>query len=132
MSGVHERDRSPTYFAPVDIAADLMDEITKYVMNENRCPKKWRYALGFDLIRKADEIFDSTDYANGIWLTAEHVKERRKYWQRAAGQIRQLDRRLTRFKNVVPTANADNMKEIFRLLHDEKAAISDRLKKERG
>lgn len=92
MSGVHERDRSPTYFAPVDIAADLMDAITKYVMNENRCPKKWRYALGFDLIRKADEIFDSADYANGIWLTAEHVKERRKYWQRAAGQIRQLDR----------------------------------------
>lgn len=132
MSNVHERDRAPTYFAPVDIAADLMDEITKYVMNENRCPKKWRYALGFDLIRKADEIFDSADYANGIWLTAEHVNERRKYWQRASAQIRQLDRRLTRFKNIVPTASPDNMKEIFQLLHDEKEAISDRLKKERG
>lgn len=132
MSNVHERDRAPTYFAPVDIAADLMDEITKYVMNENRCPKKWRFALGFDLIRKADEVFDSADYANGIWLTKENIKERRKYWQRASAQLRQLDRRLNRFKNCVPTANADNLKEIFRLLNTEKEALSERLKNERG
>lgn len=132
MSDVHERDRDPTYFTPLDIAAKLGDEITKYVMNENRCPKKWRYALGFDLIRKADEIFDSASYANKIWLKPETVKKRREHWSRASAQIEQLDRRLNRFKNCVPTASADNMKEIFRLLSEEKAAISERLNNERG
>ena len=79
MSGVHERDRGETGFAPVDYAASLQDSVTTYVMNEKYVPKKWRYVLGIDAIRKADEIYDSVSYANKIWLKPETVPMRRKY-----------------------------------------------------
>ena len=131
MSGVHENDRGVTGFAPVDYAAMLQDEITRYVMNENRCPKKWRYVLGVDLIRKADEIFDSVSYANKIWLKPETVKARKKYWVRASAQLEQLDRRLNRMKKLIPTATPDSMKEVFKYLNADRVAVSERIRNER-
>ncbi len=117
-------------FTPLDLAAKLQDEVAKYVYNENRVPKKYRYTLGADLIRKTDELFDNASYANEIWLTPKTAPERKKYWVRASANVKQLDRRLQRLRNVVDGATVENMKEILRLLNEERGALSERIKNE--
>ena len=71
MSSVYDRNRSHTGFTPIDNAADLMDEVTRYVIKEKYVSKKLRYLLGDDLIRKADEIYDNVTFANEIYASKE-------------------------------------------------------------
>lgn len=130
MSGVFERDRNHTGFTPIDNAADLMDEVALYVMKEKYVPKKYRYLLGEDLIRKTDEIYDNVSWANEM-----HVKydkdPRRRFWRKAMACCRQLDRKLQRLRHANEEATTESMREILRLLNAEEEAISERLERER-
>lgn len=132
MSSVYERNRSHTGFTPIDNAADLMDEVAIYATREKYVPKKLRYLLGEDLIRKADDIYDNATYANEIYASKENMKRRRIYWNRAMACCKQLDRKLQRLRNVSPEATAESMKEVLKLLNEEKKAIAERLERERG
>lgn len=132
MSSVYDRNRSHTGFTPIDNAADLMDEVTRYVIKEKYVSKKLRYLLGDDLIRKADEIYDNVTFANEIYASKENIRRRRAYWNRAAACCKQLDRKLQRLRNINPEATADSMKDILKLLSEEKKAIAERLERERG
>lgn len=132
MSSVYARERSHTNFTPIDNAADLMDEVAAYVIQEKYVTKKLRYLIGEDLIRKTDEIYDNATYANEIYASKENMKRRRIYWIRAMACCKQLDRKLQRLRNISPAATADSMKEILKLLNGEKKAIAERLERERG
>lgn len=132
MSSVYDRNRSHTGFTPIDNAADLMDEVTRYVIKEKYVSKKLRYLLGDDLIRKADEIYDNVTFANEIYASKENIRRRRAYWNRAVACCKQLDRKLQRLRNMNPEATADSMKDILKLLSGEKKAIAERLERERG
>ena len=132
MSSVYARERSHTNFTPIDNAADLMDEVAAYVIQEKYVTKKLRYLIGEDLIRKTDEIYDNATYANEIYASKENIKRRRIYWIRAMACCKQLDRKLQRLRNISPAATADSMKEILKLLNGEKKAIAERLERERG
>lgn len=132
MSSVYDRNRSHTGFTPIDNAADLMDEVTRYVIKEKYVSKKLRYLLGDDLIRKADEIYDNVTFANEIYASKENIRRRRAYWNRAVACCKQLDRKLQRLRNINPEATADSMKDILKLLSGEKKAIAERLERERG
>ena len=132
MSSVYDRNRSHTGFTPIDNAADLMDEVTRYVIKEKYASKKLRYLLGDDLIRKADEIYDNVTFANEIYASKENIRRRRAYWNRAVACCKQLDRKLQRLRNINPEATADSMKDILKLLSGEKKAIAERLERERG
>lgn len=98
MSSVYDRNRSHTGFTPIDNAADLMDEVTRYVIKEKYVSKKLRYLLGDDLIRKADEIYDNVTFANEIYASKENIRRRRAYWNRAVACCKQLDRKLQRLR----------------------------------
>lgn len=132
MSSVYDRNRSHTGFTPIDNAADLMDEVTRYVIKEKYVSKKLRYLLGDNLIRKADEIYDNVTFANEIYASKENIRRRRAYWNRAVACCKQLDRKLQRLRNINPEATADSMKDILKLLSGEKKAIAERLERERG
>ena len=128
---VYARNKTHTGFTPVDNAANLMDEVTRYVYKEKYVPKKYRLTLGLDLIRKADEIYDNVTYANRIYLKKENVKLRRSYWNKAYANCEQLDRKLQRLKNVVENVTPESMRTIFELLNNEKGSITERIERER-
>lgn len=132
MSSVYAKDRSRTGFTPIDNAADLMDEVAAYVMKEKYVPKKLRYLLGEDLIRKTDEIYDNATYANEIYAKKENMAKRRAYWTRAKACCKQLDRKLQRLRNAYPEATLESMEEIIKLLNAEEKALAERIERERG
>lgn len=118
MSNVYEGDRSHTGFTPIDNAADLMDEVALYVMKEKYVPKKHRYLLGEDLIRKADAIYDNATWANEMHV--KHDKDaRRRLWRKSMACCRQLDRKLQRLRKVNQEATVESMREILKLLNAE-------------
>lgn len=119
MSGVYARNRKQTAFDPVDTAATLQDKVTIYVMNEKRVPKKWRFMIGTSLIEAADRICDYAIAANATWPDEKHIDRRKDYWRQTIIACKQLDRKLARLQNVIPSATASSMKEILELLDKE-------------
>lgn len=125
MSGVYARNRKETFFEPVDNAASLQDAVTQYVMNEKRVPKKWRFVIGIDLIRKTDEIMDLAISANETWMGEATIEKRRDLWRECFKACKQLDRKLSRLINCVPSATPTSMKEILELLDKEIRAVAN-------
>lgn len=123
MSGVFARNKKETFFAPRDYAAELQDAVTAYVMNEKRIPKRWKYVIGLDLIRKTDEIMDLAIDANRIPTDETHAEKRRDKWDECLTACDQLDRKLKRAQKNIPTATAGSMKEILAWLDKEEKAI---------
>ena len=58
MSGVYSNDREITQLQFYVTALNLQVEITQYIMREKVLPKKWRYAIGYDIVKKADNLVD--------------------------------------------------------------------------
>ena len=67
MSNVYTRNRKKTPFDVLANAEKLQDLVTLYVMNERYVPKKWRFMIGQDLIKKIDELNDNIIAANSIY-----------------------------------------------------------------
>ena len=109
MSGVYARNRKQTHFDPVDTAAALQDEITRYIMNEKRIPKRWRQVVGLPLVQMADLISDLAIDANETWPDEKHIEERRELWRKTIKACKKLDRKLARAQNTVPSATAGSM-----------------------
>lgn len=68
MSGVYAKDRDITQIQFYMTALDIQVEITKYVMREKTLPKKWRQAIGYDIIKKVDSLLDFIILANSIYV----------------------------------------------------------------
>ena len=85
MSNVYTRNRKKTPFDVLANAEKLQDLVTLYVMNERYVPKKWRFMIGQDLIKKIDELNDNIIAANSIYAMSEQdLASRKAYAQKAA------------------------------------------------
>lgn len=88
MSNVYTRNRKKT---PSDVLANaekLQDLVTLYVMNERYVPKKWRFMIGQDLIKKIDELNDNIIAANSIYAMNEQMSRADKaYAQKAIATL---------------------------------------------
>lgn len=124
MSQVYLRNRRETVYDPVSLAADLQDEVTKYVMNEKYVPKKWRYLIGQGIIAKCDELADNVIAANEIWAKGnKNMEARKKFWTMAYINCKQLDRKLTRAMCAIPTVTANSLNNIADLLYKEEGLL---------
>ncbi|NNJ30079.1 hypothetical protein [Lacrimispora defluvii] len=120
MSNVYTRNRKKTPFDVATNAEKLQDLVTLYVMDEKRVPKKWRYMIGQDLIRKIDELNDNVIAANSIYaMNEEDLSKRKEYAQRAISNGYQLQRKLSRLVRCVPSATPASLYEITALLSQE-------------
>ena len=115
MSNVYTRNRKKTPFDVLANAEKLQDLVTLYVMNERYVPKKWRFMIGQDLIKKIDELNDNIIAANSIYAMSEQDLASRKAY--ANGY--QLQRKLSRLIRCVPSATAASLEEITSLLSQE-------------
>ena len=79
---VFKRNRSETKLQFYINALELQTEITKYVLREKVVPKKWRFAIGYDLVKKADLLVDFITLANSIYPTNWRELFLRKLLQR--------------------------------------------------
>ncbi|MFR2694336.1 MAG: hypothetical protein ACLTBV_30820 [Enterocloster bolteae] len=117
MSNVYTRNRKKTPFDVLANAEKLQDLVTLYVMNERYVPKKWRFMIGQDLIKKIDELNDNIIAANSIYAMSEQdLASRKAYAQKAIANGYQLQRKLSRLIRCVPSATAASLEEITSLL----------------
>lgn len=64
----YARQRKETDFDLLDIAIDLKQRVAKFIMNENRVPKRWRYIEGLPALEYARAIRDYISDANNLKL----------------------------------------------------------------
>ena len=65
-------------------AAEIRTDFTRYLMNENKVPKRWRFVFtmpGIDYVRK---LMDEIIAANTIYPTTESELAQRRYHQNEA------------------------------------------------
>ena len=124
MSGVYARNRKAAEMQFYKVGQELQMEITKYVMNEKRVPKKWRYNIGNKMIATVDSMMDNIIAANSIFPTNDELLKRRNIYQvYANNNCYQLQNQLIRLHNCVPTATIKSLLKIIQLLHQEKNLI---------
>ena len=73
MSNVYTRNRKKTPFDVLANAEKLQDLVTLYVMNERYVPKKWRFMIGQDLIKKIDELNVNNNGNSNNWNASNEL-----------------------------------------------------------
>lgn len=120
MSGVFKRNRTETKIQFYVNALDLQKELTEFVMREKVLPKKWRYAIGYPLIEKVDELVDNITYANSIFPTDEQELKKRKYYQTMAiANCYQVQNKIIRMEKCVSTVKIEMLGKTMELLEHE-------------
>ena len=120
MSNVFARNKQETELLFLVKARELQQEITKFVMREHVLPKKWRLAIGLDLIKKVDELVDNITYANTVRAINSDLKlMRQKYQQLALANCFQLQNRMVRAEKCVQTVTPEIKARIIELINHE-------------
>ena len=120
MSGVFARNKSETELQFRVNAENLQVELSKYVMKEKVLPKKWRYAIGYPLISKVDELVDNITYANSFYPEDEtELKKRKMYQTLAIANCFQIQNKLIRMLKCVETTNVKHIENIIKRLTHE-------------
>ena len=120
MSNVYARNRKETSMQFFVNALELQVEITKYVMREKVLPKKWRYAIGYPLITKVDELVDNITYANSIYpVNEEELQQRKQYQIMAICNCFQIQNKLIRAEKCVQTVKIEQIERIIELIGKE-------------
>lgn len=120
MSNVYARNRKETAMQFFVNALELQVEITKYVMREKVLPKKWRYAIGYPLITKVDELVDNITYANSIYpVNEEELQQRKQYQTMAICNCFQIQNKLIRAEKCVQTVKIEQIERIIELIGKE-------------
>ena len=82
--GVYRRLREETDFDTLELCDKLKRLTAKYVMNEKRVSKRWRFVFSFKLIEYVDKIREYVTIANDIRAVNEDLlADRYKYQTRA-------------------------------------------------
>lgn len=77
-----------------------------------------------DLVNKVSELLDNVVASNSIVPTDdEKLADRIKYMRCAVINCYQIENKLLAMVRVIPTVNADNLKEITGLIFDEIALL---------
>lgn len=120
MSNVYARNRKETSMQFFVNALGLQVEITKFVMKEKVLPKKWRYAIGYPLITKVDELVDNITYANSIYpVNEEELQQRKQYQTMAICNCFQIQNKLIRAEKCVQTVKIEQIERIIELIGKE-------------
>lgn len=120
MSSVFARKRKETSMQFFVNALELQIEITKFVMREKVLPKKWRYAIGYPLIGKVDELVDNITYANSIYpVNEEELRLRKHYQTMAICNCFQIQNKLIRAEKCVQTVKIEQMEKLIELIGKE-------------
>lgn len=120
MSDVYKRNRTETKLQFYINALDLQVEITKYVMREKVLPKKWRYAIGYDLVNKADALVDFITFANSIYPT--NLKElffRKIFQTLAIATCFRIQNKLILMEKCVETVKIEHMDRMIEIIAHE-------------
>ena len=117
-SNTYRKDRNETEFDTLDKAKNLKRRIAKYVMNEKKVPKRWRYVEGVKAVDYAVKIRDCISRANDIKFDPEHpdpekVKERLKFQDYALSYCNILQIQLDDIVDECEGATYDNMGPTF-------------------
>ena len=81
---VYKKDRKETAIQYIVTAQSLQTAVIKYMMNEKRVPKKWRYMLARGAMLKASELLDNVIGSNAVFPSDEHKLQTRKDYLQAA------------------------------------------------
>jgi chromosome condensin MukBEF complex kleisin-like MukF subunit len=120
MSEVFARNKSETELQFRVNAENLQVELSKYVMKEKVLPKKWRYAIGYPLISKVDELVDNITYANSFYPEDEtELKKRKLYQTLAIANCFQIQNKLIRMLKCVEKTNVKQIENIIKRLTHE-------------
>lgn len=124
MSNVYARKRSLSELQFYKTGQQLQTEITKFVMNDKKLPKKWRLVIGNKLINTVDSMMDNIIAANSIFPTDEELLKKRSLYQTYANNnCFQIQNQLIRMYNCVPSVTLKSLMNIITLLHQEKNFI---------
>ena len=117
---VFKRNRSETKLQFYINALELQTEITKYVLREKVVPKKWRFAIGYDLVKKADLLVDFITLANSIYPTNWRELFLRKLLQTLAiAMCFRIQNKLVLLEKCVQTVKIEHIERIIELIGHE-------------
>ena len=120
MSGVYKSDREITQLQFYITAFELQTEITQYIMREKTLPKKWRYAIGYDIIKKVDNLLDFIILANSIY--PNNLKElllRKLLQTLAIATCYRIQNKLRLAEKCVETVKIKDISRIIENLYEE-------------
>jgi len=129
MSKVYVKDRKETKIKYVVNAQQLQVEVCRYMMNDKRVPKSWRYMLAYGAIKIVSSIADNVMAACVTFPTTEEkLNLRKSYLNSALVNCYQLESRLLCIKRVIKTATIESMANIMSLWYDEIALLKSAIK----
>ena len=84
MSKVFSRKRSVSELEFWKTATEIRSDFTRYLMNENKVPKRWRFVFTMPCIDYVRKLMDEVIAANTIYPTTEAELAQRRYHQNEA------------------------------------------------
>lgn len=98
-------------------------ELTRFVMNDDIVPKRWRPVFTFPIIEKVIALIDNITAANTIYPQSMHEYEmRRDYQNKAIITVEQIIQLLQFMLSTLPVS-ADKFKPVTELLMKEGALL---------
>lgn len=104
-------------------ATIIRAELTRFVMNENNVPKRWRPVFTFPMVDKLIQLFDCITAANTIYPQNEHeVEMRRNYQTEAIITVEQIIQLIQYMISTLPI-DIDKLQSTTELLLKESALL---------
>ena len=120
LSGVFARNRAETKLQFYVNALNLQVAITQYVSREKIIPKKWRFNIGYDLIKKVDILVDLITIANSIYPQNWRELFLRKLLQTLAIALCFcIQNKLVLAEKCIQTVKVEDLEKIIELLVHE-------------
>lgn len=120
---VLKNKRSESQLEFYHTATELRTELTRFVMNENNVPKRWRPVFTFPMIDKLHALFDHITAANTIYPTCMREYDMRRDHQTAAIITVEQIIQLLQYMLMTLSLNADKLKTATELAVKEGALL---------
>ena len=121
--GVLKNKRSESKMEFYHTATVIRSELTRFVMNENIVPKRWRPVFTFPMVEKVIRLIDCITAANSIYPQSLHEAEmRRDYQTEAIITVEQIVQLLQFMLTTLPV-DADKFQPVTELLMKETALL---------
>lgn len=117
QGSTYQRNRKDTKFDTGAVATELKSKVSKYVMDEDHVPKRWRYIDGKPAIDYARHIRDLCVMANDIKLDSPDKDNRIAMEYEALRYCHVLQLQLLDIIEDCSGATHENMREVTDLLN---------------
>jgi len=120
MSNVFRRNRKETGLELFVVSAEIMERLTRFLMNTNYVPKGYRYLYTYPICEIAHSMRRNITAANSIYPTNEHeLQMRRDYQQKAINDCENIIRALQDMICVLTGIDVDKLEALGKLLVKE-------------